>query len=290
MKKIFLWCFVCTGSLLHAQTTPGKVTRCISGNCKDGPGEALISEVDQGSDQVWYKGNFKDGLADGDGVMASEGRYWAGHFKNGFRDGHFGVFGLKWDGDHPMPDSGTKVSFADYDSHYGFESIIIYPDGSLKNYSVPTRHRSNWDYDKKIKDKWINEQVELFIASRKGKFTAPAAPVEQPGKLAIRKANTARDQWIEAIQWDCLTDRTYYLQATPQTKYHAMPFGGHFTMQVVASDNTVAYEGELGNYWTPRTPGKYTFLIKFYQDKILGGNGSDYVSGVRIEWELWAKK
>ena len=87
---------------------------------------------------------------------------------------------------------------------------------------------------------------------------------------------------------ECLTDRQYYIDVESKEKYHAMPFGGHVTVQVVASDNTVAFEAEAGTYWTPRTAGKYTFQLKFYQDKIIGDwkEHSSYVDGMRLQWWL----
>lgn len=295
MRKIFLLIITIASLQLTAQDNsdnrPGRVIKCISGDCVNGQGEAKMTDVNNFSGEVYYKGEFKNGLIDGEGIQVYGGHYYVGHFKKGFKDGYMANYGATFKDGKSAPDSSAEVSFADYHSEFGYSSIKVFNDGSTKYYSLHEgKRKSNWDYNKPVKDKWINEQAAAFKAARAGQFAAPAAPTNETLSLAIRTSNTARDQWIEAIQWSCLTDRKYYFTMVPKTKYHQLPFAGHLTMQVVAPDNTVAYEGELGNYWTPRTDGKYTFLIKFYQDKIIGGDGSLYVSGLQIEWTLHSKR
>ena len=273
---------------------PGSVLKCISGDCANGIGEAQLSDVNNNSGDVYYKGSFKNGKMDGEGIEVVGGNYYVGHFKEGFKNGHLTVFNARVADGKYYPDSAGKVSFANYTSEYGFKSIIVKPDGTTENFSKHEGHyKESFQPFGPVKDKWINEQVAAYQALRAEKFAAPVAPPKPTAEtmvLAVRKANVARDQWIEAIQWDCLPDRKYYTDVTALTKYHQLPFGGHLTMQVVAPDNTVAFEAETGTYWTPRTAGKYTFLIKFYQDKIAGGITSDYVDGFKIEWELKSKR
>lgn len=276
----------------NKDNSPGKVITCLSGDCANGTGEAKMTDVDNFSGEVYYKGGFKNGLVDGEGVQIRGGYFYIGHFKKGFRDGYMAVFPVKWQDGKSIPDSSGEVYFADYASEFGYKSIIVHKDGTTNNYSKHEgSYKKNWDYDQPVKDKWINEQVTAFKAAREGKFAATAKPASETVVLAVKTDNTARDRWIQAIQWDCLTDRKYYLTATPQTKNHQMPFAGKLIMQVVAPDNTVAFEGEVDSYWTPRTAGKYTFLIKFMQDKIVGTGAADnYVDGLRIEWTLHSKR
>lgn len=108
---------------------------------------------------------------------------------------------------------------------------------------------------------------------------------------AKKKLNLSRGSWSTAIQWSCIPEQTYYFWVTPQTKYKQMPFAGHLTLQIVAPDNTVAFEGDVGIKWTPKRAGNYTFLFLFYQDKIYGDQASttSYVSGLQIAWELYSQ-
>lgn len=295
MKTLLLFSLIAVCINAGAQDTkPGRVVKCISGDCNNGIGEAQMTDVDNFSGDVYYKGEFKNGLIDGEGIQRKDSYIYIGHFKKGLKNGYMTRFDAKRVDGNFVPDSSGSVAFANYTSEFGYKSIIVKPDGSTENQSRHEGHyNKNFDPFQTIKDKWINEQVTAYQAARAGKFAAlpPAPPKIETMVLAVKTANTARDQWIQAIQWDCLTDRKYWIDVEAQTKYHAMPFAGHITIQVVAPDNTVAFEAEAGTYWTPRTAGKYTFLIKFYQDKILGTGAADnYVSGLRIEWSLKSRR
>ncbi len=270
---------------IAAATTPGHLIKCIFGDCQNGTGEGIISLNDNFVGEIHYKGGFKNGLMDGEGVAAySDGRIIIGEFTRNEPSGK----GSQWQGKtvagQVVPDSSADVLFGKWDEDDVMKGIMVNKDGSMRVYTRGHKYLST----NKVKDKWINEQAEAFIAARKGQFAAPAKPTQELRELATRNINVARDRWSECIQWDCLTDRQYYIDVQSNEKYHAMPFGGHVTVQIVAPDNTVAFEAEAGTYWTPRTAGQYTFQVKFYQDKIIGDwrEHSSYVDGMRLQWWL----
>ncbi len=286
MKRIPLFLLaLCAAGALHAGKA-GRVTKCISGNCENGSGEAQLDRNDNFSGWVYYKGEFKSGLMDGEGMQVWDGTEgWTGHFSEGRRDGYGMKAGVKrLESGKWVIDSASGVIFGKWDDDYDFKGVGVDADGTKR---VRTSGHKYLKTDK-VKDKWINEQADAWIAARSGKFSAPSKPTQELFVLATKKIPVARDQWSECIQWDCLTDRQYYIETESEEKYHAMPFGGHITVQIVAANNTVAWEGEAGTYWTPRTAGKYTFQLKFYQDKILGdwAQHSSYVDGMRLQWWL----
>ncbi|MEO6833108.1 MAG: hypothetical protein ABI378_11365 [Chitinophagaceae bacterium] len=286
IKSFALLALIAFTPLFAAATQPGRVLKCISGDCQDGIGEANISLNDNFVGSIYYKGSFKNGLMDGEGVANYNHTYIiVGEFRKNEPSGKCSQWKVKTVNGVEVPDSSAEVIFGKWDEDYVMKGIVVWEDGTTK---VRTNGHKYLD-TKKVKDKWTNEQVEGFIATRQGKFEAPAKPIEKPKTLATDKINLARDQWSECYTLNCLTDRQYYIDVESTAKYHAMPFGGHVTVQVVAADNTVAFEAAAGTYWTPRTEGKYTFQLKFYQDKILGdwAEHSSYVSGVQLQ--IWLK-
>ncbi len=286
MKQLSFFLFLLfSGSCLYAGS-PGRVTKCLSGNCENGIGEAQLDRNDNFTGSVYYSGTFKNGLMNGDGMSVWDGTTgFIGHFREGFRDGYGMQVGMMPQASGKFViDSASVVIFGKWDDDYDFKGIGIEQDGMRRVRTSGHKYLKT----EKVKDHWINEQADAWLARRSGKFAAPAKATHELLELATRIIPVARDRWSECITWDCLTDRQYYIDVTSQEKYHAMPFGGHVTVQVVAADNTVAFEAEAGTYWTPRTDGKYTFQLKFYQDKILGDwrEHSSYVDGMRLQWYL----
>lgn len=285
VKTVSFAVIIASSPGIAGATNPGHLIKCISGNCMNGIGEGIISLNDNFVGEIHYKGSFKNGLMDGEGVaIYSYGYILIGEFERNEPSGKCSKWEIKTVNGQQVPDSSGDVIFGKWDEDDVMKGIIIRKDGRTDVYTRGHKYLSTT----KVKDKWINEQVEGFLAARKGQFAAPAKPTQERLELATRNINVARDRWAELIQWDCLTDRQYYIDVQSNEKNHAMPFGGHVTVQVVAPDNTVAFEAEAGTYWTPRTEGKYTFQLKFYQDKIIGDwkEHSSYVDGMRLQWWL----
>ena len=266
----------------------GHVIKCISGDCQNGNGEAILSRNSNDVGEIRYTGAFRNGMMDGEGTAIYTGNttdhIHTGTFSENEPSGNGADWQIRQAGGQAVPDSSKEVVFGKWDEDGVYKGLLVDEEGSTRVSARGQKYLNT----KKVKDKWINEQAEGFVAARKGKFAAQAKPTEEERELATRVADVARDRWSACIEWDCLADRRYFIVTESKAKYHAMPFGGHVTIQVVAADNTVAWEGPADMYWTPRTAGRYTFQLKFYQDKIIGDQSlhSNYVDGMRLQWWL----
>lgn len=283
------------------------------GNYKDDirSGEGTM----QFSENEYYKGHFENGRYNGLGKFHfKDGSTYEGNYTNDTLTGN-GTYlwnsgssiGAKYTGnfkDGKLDGKGVYY-FANGNVFDGvFAAGQLYGAGTLTKSNGEKYTSDFWLGQTFVKGKKINGQTEIEGEYNNDQFFTLAEATANEEKqaelkklanevvgIAKKRANLARDQWVQAIEWDCLTTRKYYIYCEAQTKYHQYPFAGHVMMQVIAPDNTVAWQGDAGDYWTPRMNGKYIFLLKFYQDKILGDqpDHTNYVSGMQVIWTMESK-
>ncbi|MBS1756895.1 MAG: hypothetical protein JSU03_06415 [Bacteroidetes bacterium] len=271
------------------------------------------------SEKNYYTGHFENGKYNGHGkYYFADGAIYEGNFIDDIING-FGTY-IWTEGDF----KGAKYVGNFKNSKYDGKGTYYFPNGKIfdGNFKDGVINGSGTftdiNGDKYISENWIgltfevgkkvsqnNVEIEGEYVNNtfltKEEQAAIAKQNEEKKKRSYevvmhstKNANLARDYWVELTKWECDPSRKYYITISPNTKYHATPFGGHYTMQVVAPDNSLVFEAEAGTYWAPRVAGTYIFQVKFYQDKIIGDYGpndphTNYVSGLNVKWALMSK-
>src|ERR1700712_3171425 len=115
MKHIFVTALVMLSiaTLALSKTDNNyRVTKCVSGNCQNGFGEAEMKDGDFVA-KLYYKGNFKNGMRNGDGQTFEEDRrtLYIGTYKDNIQSGYGVLWQTKPGKDvYGIPDSANYVS------------------------------------------------------------------------------------------------------------------------------------------------------------------------------------
>lgn len=148
-------------------TQPGHMIKCISGNCMNGTGEAVLTLNDNFVGDIHYTGQFKHALMDGNGVAVySYGYILIGEFTRNEPSGRCSKWQIKWVGDKAVPDSSAEVVFGKWDEDDVMKGIAVHPDGTTRVVTRGHKYLSTT----KMKDSWVNDQVENFLAARRRKM------------------------------------------------------------------------------------------------------------------------
>jgi hypothetical protein len=147
-------------------TMPGHMIKCISGNCFNGTGEAILTLNDNFVGDIHYTGSFKHALMEGEGVaIYSYGYILAGEFKRNEPSGKCVKWQIKNVDGKQVPDSSADVVFGKWDEDDVMKGIMVRPDGTTRVVTRGSKYLST----EKVKDKWINDQVDAFLAARRSK-------------------------------------------------------------------------------------------------------------------------
>ena len=278
----------------------GKVLECISGNCVNGEGVASMTMNSKYEDDrrniLHYTGHFKNGLMDGEGtfyktasdyyVSGEKKSIFFAHFEENELEGHCIEFKGKYKGEILVPDSSEAVNFQHYDGGALTEQLRVGIDGTLTAYTFG-KHNKEVAPDK-LSDEWLVTQATAYIASRKDKFAPAGTPTATPVLLVRKTFTVQRGKSVTFCDYTCLTDRKYFVTAGSRAKNYQMPFGGSVIYQVQTDDNKVVFEAAADTYWTPKTPGHYTFVILYDQQQAYG-NGNYLVDLLKVECTLQSR-
>lgn len=266
--------------------------QCTSGDCQNGTGTAVKYQGD-GQMDYYYSGKFENGqLVEGTQINYS----WAyvGSLRQGKYNGYGVRFNARKQGQDYLIDSASDAMFAKWKDGDIVTAATVNSVG--ERYALV---KGEWLQNKRVKDEWISQRSDAFFALRKDKFLTPASPTTEDLMLAKKLVNVGRNTWAFVIEWNCATDRVYYL--TAGSHKGGLPFAGVVMAQISGEDKLVVAEGEISRAnpgtrwepmkaWKPAKAGRYTFLLRFYQDEITGGRKEDYVSGVQLDCELHSSK
>ena len=286
MKKIICLSFFYV-TVLATRAQNYVIEKCISGDCVNGNGVASVNNTDYGGKPGTYTGGFKNGKLSGEGKLVNQSKYFIGSFEDNFEKGYGSLFYTKDAGGTLIPDSSSYVDIGEWDGD-GCCRVISVQSDNAKVYNG-TGHGKK--FHKKymsnapslLADPWIGAHVKGLLASSARGYT----PQFENMILAQKTFSTRKGVGILVAEWDCVTDRRYFVTASGIKKgvYTALPFGGYVNYQAIAEDGTVAYEGSADSYWTPKKPGRYQFLIVFDQAQSYG-NGDVSVDVVTLACSL----
>lgn len=151
-------------SIVVTATQPGHLVKCISGNCFNGTGEAILTLNDNFVGNIHYTGSFKHALMEGEGLaIYSYGYIHTGTFVRNEPSGYGVQWKIKNVNGKQVPDSSAEVIFGKWDEDDVVKGIMVQADGTTRIYTRGHKYLET----RKVKDKWINAQVEDFLAARK---------------------------------------------------------------------------------------------------------------------------
>ncbi|MBI3883810.1 MAG: hypothetical protein HY305_06275 [Sphingobacteriales bacterium] len=134
-----------------------------------------MTRVDNQDGEVYYKGEFKNGLQHGKGIRVSGTEYYIGSFKKGFKNGYGASYAtIKLSGKYKYaPDSTGAVCYQNHEDENTFKSVTVYEDGATKQFSKYTgEFRKDFFYRQVVKDKWIISNVNALTMARRNRFVS----------------------------------------------------------------------------------------------------------------------
>ncbi len=297
MKKLFILLVLLIIS--HCSFAQLKFIRCISGDCRNGRGQAIfINPTWTTPGEYTYTGTFKEGQMDGEGSLISNVGNFNGSFKNGKQLGYgIDFFSKKVNGIN-VPDSEKWVNIGRWDEDDSYHCIQIHEDGTTGYYNTAGNgeHSKHFHPYAEVKDKWIKTHVADYLAAMEPVFAErrrvhdsmypPQVIVDH--HMLIRsqgRVNTARGRLENLCSWDCTSGLKYYVTASNvvRGKLSIMPIGGFVRYQVRGEDDQEIWEGAADQYWHPEKDGRYKFLIIFDVGTVYGAQPAD---GAQIQWSL----
>ncbi|MEO5943833.1 MAG: hypothetical protein ABIP30_13230 [Ferruginibacter sp.] len=265
--------------------------KCISGDCENGKGVAIFNDEKDNVEPYTYSGEFKNGKMWGEGSLVNSHKYFIGNFEKNFEKGYGSSFYPKEIGEKIYPDSSGYVDIGEWDGD-GCKRVITVQRDNYKVYNSNTsgkKYHSKFrnDINKLMADPWIGSHVKALLASP----SRGGVPQYEESIIAQKKFTAQKGVAVEVVEWDCLTDRRYYVTASglKNGTYIMLPFGGYVNYQVIAEDGSVVFEAASDTYWTPAKAGKYKFLVKFDQSAT-AGNGNTSVDAVTLACSLRSKR
>ncbi|MEO6977287.1 MAG: hypothetical protein ABJA76_05950 [Mucilaginibacter sp.] len=273
--KLFLFSAFLIFAVSQCASAQYMVTKCDSGNCVNGRGNAVVVYKKQKIEYL-FKGIFVDGKPDGEGLLISVDlrHYYAGIFKKGKRKGlgvQFGYNGkdfIAYDG----------FSFQDHESDDDFTELLINRDGGVESNHIGDNYRNN-KFNIEIKDKALLAFADDFLTKHGKKSfsqqfaeaSSAKAKAEQDYKnnvSAVKDLSLPMGGWVECYNNTFKEGRAYYPTYDYPGKGIA-PAMSMFNYQIVGPDGKLLRAGEDNwgssyKFVAPST-GIYRVLMQYKQ-------------------------